>query len=113
MSSPKELALYEQILEALKVQVTTELLDLARQEILRSDVRDQRSVNCAGLRAKQHFVDFFALELRGRPEVTPKAIEDAAVFMALSVLERFQQACLIQAGGFGCDAPLDAPIVRH
>lgn len=43
----------------------------------------------------------------------PRRIEDAAVFMALNVLEEFKQAYLIQAGGFGCDAPLDAPIVRH
>lgn len=111
--SPKELTLIDQIREVSGEIVPREVHVLAEQEIMACDVADHQSAIAAGLRAKQHYADFFAEACRGRPEITPKAIEDAAIYMTLVVVEQFKNAALISMGGFGPNVPFDKPLVRH
>lgn len=111
--STMELTHFEQTKAVLDEIVPLEVHALAVQEFLRSDVADQRAVNAAGLRAVQHFADFFCEKLVGRPDISPEAIRDAAIVMALGVLDEFKKAALMQMGGFGPDVAPGAPIVRH
>jgi hypothetical protein len=108
-----KLTFVDQIRVVLDEIVPYEIHVQAAQEVMACNIADHQSAIGAGIRAKQHFIDFFAEAFAGRAEITPKAIEDAAIYMTLGTVELFKRATLISMGGFGPDVPLDKPLVRH
>jgi hypothetical protein len=109
----KEWTLPQQIYEVLGEMVPQEVRDQAALEFTRCNPEDQKTVNEAGLRAVQHFIDFFAEAFHGRPEITEEGIRNAAIFMAQGTIEELKELALKVMGGFGPDPLPSAPIVRH